>query len=400
MTDFINPTGLASRGLPSPAPGDNVRGPIRTDLYGDQVGISLLGGRMHALADEGTYFYSQHPTIDAATTVAGHAAPVLADLYTKPFLVVSNNDVSGSRKRTYLDFILITVITPGTGGTSDNWAAECDTGARYSSGTLVRLTTVNPNMQSTNTNAAVLDTGPYVASAASSAQRKMGSGVFRPSIAIAGDQYLFVVRQPGARARWCRRDGAVAAHRADAAGHPRPVGQVPAPPVRAVAVRGRRLQGADRSLGALVGLSFAKPGRVVRGPPLPARRPTMQFYEDMESLASTRHHRMVLQGGGNGVAPSMVIGHGMTFTWLATGRVKITWAENPGTFAGIGAGFFRDNASQATVKNWEVTGGAYPATASTFTLEIDIWNAAGAAADLATTSFLDLDLVFSELKTP
>lgn len=184
---------LASRALPSPTPGDNVRTPPRAaSLYGDASEISLLGSLMHALADEGTYFYSQHPTIDAATTVAGHAAPVLADLYTKPFLVVSNNDVVGSKKRTYLHWIQISVITAGGSGTSDNWAAECDTGARYSSGTLVRLTTVNPNMQSTNANASVIDTGPYVATAASTAQRKMGSGVFRPTIALTGDKYLFV----------------------------------------------------------------------------------------------------------------------------------------------------------------------------------------------------------------
>jgi len=184
---------LGSRALPAPIPGDNLRVPPRSaSLYGDASHISLIGSLMHALADEGTYFYSQHPTIDAATTVAGHAAPVLADLYTKPFLVVSNNDVAGSKKRTYLHWIQISVITAGASGTSDNWAAECDNGVRYSSGTLVRLGTVNPNMQSTTTNASVIDCGPYVATAPTSAQRKMGSGVFRPAIALTGDKYLFV----------------------------------------------------------------------------------------------------------------------------------------------------------------------------------------------------------------
>lgn len=120
----------------------------------------------------------------------------------------------------------------------------------------------------------------------------------------------------------------------------------------------------------------------------------------LSSLAKERHHRFQLQGGGGGVAPTLAIGHNVTLTLVATGRVKITWTDNPGTFVGIVSGFFRDNTSQATVKNWEVTAGAYPATANTFTLEIDIWNSAGAAADLATTSFLDLCLSFSELKQP
>lgn len=198
MTDFSNPTFLTGQGLP-PRTFDNVRGPQRGSPYGDGYGIDLFGGRSHGLSDEGTYFYSQHPTIDAATTVAGHAAPVLADNYTKPFLVITNNDVATSKKRTYLDWIELTVITAGANGTSDNWRAEVDTGgsaARYSSGTLVRLTTVNPNMQSTNTNTTVGDCGPYVALAPTVNQRVMGSGIFRPSIQISGDKYLITFGQP------------------------------------------------------------------------------------------------------------------------------------------------------------------------------------------------------------
>jgi hypothetical protein len=146
-------------------------------------------------ADSYEYFFSQPPANDAATTIAGHAAPDIANLYTKPFLVVSNNDITGNRKCAYLDWIELTVITPGTGGTSDNWAAELDTGVRYSSGALTRLTSVNTNMQSTGeraVNAAVIDCGPYVAVAPTVNQRKLGLDVFRPSIAVAGDKYLFV----------------------------------------------------------------------------------------------------------------------------------------------------------------------------------------------------------------
>jgi hypothetical protein len=48
-----------------------------------------------------------------------------------------------------------------------------------------------------------------------------------------------------------------------------------------------------------------------------------------------------------------------------------------------------------------LTAGLYPATASTFTLEIDFWGSdAAAAADLATSSYCDLELIFSELKSP
>lgn len=126
----------------------------------------------------------------------------------------------------------------------------------------------------------------------------------------------------------------------------------------------------------------------------------MMMFPSKETLAELRHHRMMWTGTGNGTVPTLTIGHGVTLTWIATGRIRITWAENPGTFVGISSGFFGDNSAQSNVKNWEVSRGAYPATASTFTIEIDLWNGSGTAVDLATTSFLDLDLVFSELKTP
>jgi hypothetical protein len=126
----------------------------------------------------------------------------------------------------------------------------------------------------------------------------------------------------------------------------------------------------------------------------------MLMFEPAESLASVRHYRMMWTGAGNGTVPALTIGHGVTLTWIATGRIRITWADNPGTFCGIGNADFGDNSSQANVKGWTLTRGAYPATASTFTLEVDFWNSSFNAADLATTSFLDLDLVFSELKSP
>lgn len=148
---------------------------------------------------DGAYFISQNPAIDAATTIAGHPAPVLADLYTKPFLVVSGNDLANQKKCARLHYIQLTVITPGATGTSDNWAAEIDSGARFSSGSITRLTTANPNQRGTDplrdANTYVIDCGPYVATAPSVAQRKMGHGVFRPSIAIAGDKYTFVFNQ-------------------------------------------------------------------------------------------------------------------------------------------------------------------------------------------------------------
>src|SRR5688500_1953500 len=126
----------------------------------------------YMLCDEGTYFLGQNATIDAATTLAGHAAPVLADLYTKAFLFIRNADATSSTKRVYLDFIHIQVITAGANGTSDNWAAECDTGATRLSSGGTDLTVANPNMTSSNTSVCTVKGGAAVLSVATTSQRK------------------------------------------------------------------------------------------------------------------------------------------------------------------------------------------------------------------------------------
>lgn len=162
----------------------------RGDRYGNQYSLPA-GIARHLLADEGSYFFAQNATIDASTTLAGHAAPVLADLYTKPFIFMRNDDAVTSLKRVYLDYIHIQVITAGASGTSDNWAAECDTGATRNSSAGTALTKVNPNMASSETSVCTLLGGAPVASAATASQRKIGHGVFRPSIAITGDKYTF-----------------------------------------------------------------------------------------------------------------------------------------------------------------------------------------------------------------
>jgi hypothetical protein len=191
MTDDIRPLGVISRAKPNPTSTDNVEGRMRLSRYGEQY-ITPMGTVRHALSAEGSYFYAQNATIDAATTLAGHAAPVLADLYTKAFLHIRNDNVASDQSTICLDFIHIQVITAGANGTSDNWAAECDTGTTRVSSGGTALTQVNPNMQSSATSGCTLLGGAVTLSAATANQRKMGHGVFRPSIAITGDKYTFV----------------------------------------------------------------------------------------------------------------------------------------------------------------------------------------------------------------
>jgi hypothetical protein len=73
------------RGLPTfNADGSAVVLPSRTGSYGEAYVLPLGAGKLHAFADEGSYFVGYNVT--DGTGIAGHAAPVQADLSTMPLL--------------------------------------------------------------------------------------------------------------------------------------------------------------------------------------------------------------------------------------------------------------------------------------------------------------------------
>lgn len=192
MSD-VNFNGLAIRGLPSPI-SNNVRGPVRADRYGNLVTVPL-GKWRHTAADQGTYFVAHNATNDAATTLAGHAAPVLVDAdatMTKPFIHLINSAGITNAARAYLDFIEIEVITAGANGTADSWACQLDSGATRVTSGGTALTIVNPNMQSSVTPTIVALGGAVVTGAETANARQLAHGQFRPSIQIAGDKYMFI----------------------------------------------------------------------------------------------------------------------------------------------------------------------------------------------------------------
>ncbi|MCA1833039.1 MAG: hypothetical protein ABR520_11255 [Mycobacteriales bacterium] len=185
-----------SRALPQPTD-DGQYGAVRGNRYGELFSAPT-GKWRHNRAAEGTYFIAHNATNDAATTLAGHAAPALADAdatLTKPFIFIRNPTATTDKRLIELDFIEIDVITAGATGASANWAAQLDTGATRLSSGGTALTIVNPNMQSTA--ASVLTStnsllGGAVVVGAESSVRELGHGQIRPSIEIAGDQYMFV----------------------------------------------------------------------------------------------------------------------------------------------------------------------------------------------------------------
>lgn len=191
MTDQVQNFGVAYRGLP----GRVADGALTTQRVGQFGELYTRPLDRFALADQGSYFIAHNATNDASTTLAGHAAPVLADAdatMTKPFVHCRYVPGTGSVKRCYLDYIMIEVVTAGANGTQACWADQLDTGtSRITSGGTAP-TKVNPNMADSTASALDILMGAPVSGAESSSSRNLGFGTIRPSIEIAGDKKLFV----------------------------------------------------------------------------------------------------------------------------------------------------------------------------------------------------------------
>jgi hypothetical protein len=193
MADDIN-VKVRGQDRSQPSPG-NPNGEMvvaRASKYGE-VYSQPLPGSQHALALEGSYFVAHNPTNDASTTLAGHAAPVLADAdvtLVKPLVFLRMADAS--TKYAFLQFIEIEVVTAGATGAQACWAAQTDSGTTRVTTAGTDFTRVNPNARSSNTPDLAVQGGAVVVGAETAASRNIGFGTLRPSIEIAGDIKMFV----------------------------------------------------------------------------------------------------------------------------------------------------------------------------------------------------------------
>src|SRR3990167_6026954 len=99
------------RTLPSTKNADSTSAivvPSRTNAYLEAFTTPLGAGKMLGYADEGSYFVTYNVT--DGTGIAGHAAPVQADLSTKHLLHVFN---ASTTKRLYPDFVRIRMTAIG-----------------------------------------------------------------------------------------------------------------------------------------------------------------------------------------------------------------------------------------------------------------------------------------------
>lgn len=189
--DSVYSKGLIYEALPTASSDDEWRG-ARQTRYNERF-AQIIGDWRWQRAREGTLFFAHNATNDAATTIAGHAAPVLGDAdatMTKPLIhcVMASN----ATKLAELDFIEIEVVTAGATATQACWAMQLDTGATRITTAGTALTTINPNMQSNATPSLSPTAGAIVVGAESASVRHLAHGTHRPSIEVAGDKYMFV----------------------------------------------------------------------------------------------------------------------------------------------------------------------------------------------------------------
>jgi len=111
------------------------------------------------------------------------------------------------------------------------------------------------------------------------------------------------------------------------------------------------------------------------------------------NIADERVYRTRILGTG-AADPTKEAGPGVTVTWVATGRYKYTFANNPGTFVGVEAPVF-GAATPSAVKGYSISHDTYDTTDDVFSIELSLWDASNAAVDLAALQYLSASFVFS-----
>lgn len=184
--DLVNSWGLAGRALPG-AGTDQSYVPMRTTRRGEVVTQSLLGGKMHTLAQEGSYFVATNPTV--GTGIAGIAA---ADGYSaiETLLLLYNQSTEAEAVHICLDFLELQCTVVDTNGTDLRFDHHIDNTDRFSSGGSA-ITPVNPCMDSTASPKGRLRFGAVVSSAASSSVRYLGGRQLASTDLVANDLMLF-----------------------------------------------------------------------------------------------------------------------------------------------------------------------------------------------------------------
>lgn len=166
--------------------------PNRADQYLGAYTTPLGSGKMQNYADEGSYFTTYNVT--DGTGIAGHAAPVQADLSLKPLLHIFNGSAT---RRISVDFVRLRVTAVGAGATTTDFTAWIDNNGvtvKTSGGTVA--TSVNCRGDQPITTGAVVSFGPVVATAAAT-EKRIDHQRVRSVVPVVEDQYIFTFGQTG-----------------------------------------------------------------------------------------------------------------------------------------------------------------------------------------------------------
>ena len=182
------------RGLPTfEADGSAVVLPSRTGSYGEAFVIPLGSGKSHIIADEDSYNIGYNVT--DGTGIAGHAAPVQADLSTKPLLHMYNGHAT---KRLYIDFIRLRMTAIGAGASTTDFTTWVDNNGatvKTSGGTVATIVSaLGGGSPDTDT---ILSFGAVVATAGTG-EKRLDHQRVRSVVPVVEDQYVFLFGNLGA----------------------------------------------------------------------------------------------------------------------------------------------------------------------------------------------------------
>lgn len=126
----------------------------------------------------------------------------------------------------------------------------------------------------------------------------------------------------------------------------------------------------------------------------------MQFYPSSKSsIPDERKYRIRILGV-NGADPTEQLGQGVAVTRTGEGALRITWAENPGTFIGWSCSF--GAATPADLKGYTAVRDTFTAQsgATLAFLDFVVYDSTFTAADLIANQYADIVVEFSTNTDP
>lgn len=124
---------------------------------------------------------------------------------------------------------------------------------------------------------------------------------------------------------------------------------------------------------------------------------TSAAFEPMSTERKLVSTRIRIQGAGTS-DPTELLGVGVAVTRVsAVGKYRVTWTDNPGTFAGVGGVSFQAT-TPSDLAGYSVAFGDYTASGSSYTLDFWVYDASNTLDDLESGWKLTFDADFKRAR--